>query len=106
LFEMAQLAHKRLDTHEARLNEGQSLFVSIQSQLGLSTREMTEMNSSIKGLQAADLRRETREKTLAEVAVANQQFWRFAIPVLVTLLFGLIGAIVWLVSNLPRVVPS
>ena len=98
-------AHSRLDKHEARLNEGQTLFMTIQNQMSSHSTQMAAVNTSLKHLAEAEVRRETREKTLADVAQQNQKFWQLVIPVFVTLIISLIGAIVWLVNSLPKASP-
>ena len=93
---------KRLGVMESRLEDGNDWFDVVNGRLtrveegvGGQAKQLTELIQS-------DRDRKVREETMATVSQAQQQFWRWVIPLMVTLLFSLVGTVVWIATKLTK----
>lgn len=81
-------AHRRIDALEQTLQQTNSLI--------------TDLKGGVDRLNESEIRRAEREKILEKVSTDQQRFWRWALPMVGTLIAALIGAMVWLLSRMPE----
>lgn len=93
---------RRLAKVEDRMQAGNQWFDAIDGRLDKQEELGKTHNGMLTTLVDSDTERKIREETLAEVAAGQRSFWRWIAPLIITLLFGLVGALVWLTSKLPN----
>jgi septal ring factor EnvC (AmiA/AmiB activator) len=91
---------QRLAAVERQMAEGTLLFQSIDRQMAEHAKTLKSQGADVRVLVQRDDERRVREQTLDVVAKQQQAFWRYMTPVIVTLLFGLVGATVWVATRL------